>query len=341
MKIPEVALFVLLLCWLSLGIANGDVIYEAEAATLVGPVPANNEPNYTGTGYVEFVNDSVDYIEWSVNASTARAAKLSFRYALDSGSRPLRFQLNGQTVVQQFPFPATGSFSAWAYTLEVTVNLNAGSNAVRLTAIGSSGANVDHLRLDWVQNFPPAVDAGQDLTIRVPREYMMLTGSVIDDEKGDPDGFLESTWSQVSGPAAEFITDVNELDVNVHLAEVGDYEFQLSATDGELSSFDTVMIIYTDPLCPVGDADGDCIVNMVDLGVVGLDWLDNTGTSIADLDGDGWVRMKELSLLSQSWLLDWTGSLQVTISPAEAVAAGAQWRISDNPNRCSSRSSRD
>ena len=41
--------------------------------------------------------------------------------------------------------------------------------------------------------------------------------------------------------------------------------------------------------------------------------------------------MEELSLVAQSWQEDWTGSLQVTILPSEASAAGAQWRVDEGP----------
>ncbi|MBN1804215.1 MAG: chitobiase/beta-hexosaminidase C-terminal domain-containing protein, partial [Sedimentisphaerales bacterium] len=182
-------------------------------------------------------------------------------------------------------------------------------------------------QIDDSTNTPPEVNAGQDQTINQPQEYLTLTGSASDDGLGNPNGYLGTTWSQLSGPAnVEFITDIHQPEVTARFPATGSYELQLSATDGALNDSDEVMITVDEPTCPVGDIDGDCIVTLLDLDWVSLKWLDDTGT-IADLDGDKWVTLKELSLIAQSWLDDWTGSVQVTILPAEAVAAGAQWRV--------------
>ena len=183
-------------------------------------------------------------------------------------------------------------------------------------------------QVDVSINDAPIVDAGGDQTITLPREYLTLNGAVSDDGLGIPADYLESTWSQVSGPATvEFVTDIHQPQVTVHFPAPGVYQLQLYATDGELSDSEVVTITVADPVCPVGDTDGDCIVSLSDLGLIALNWLDNTGTSMADLDGDTWVKMQELSLVGQSWLENWTGSLHVTILPAEAAAAGAQWRV--------------
>jgi len=41
-------------------------------------------------------------------------------------------------------FVGTGSWTTWQ-TVSVTVNLQAGTNRIRLTSVGSSGANIDSL----------------------------------------------------------------------------------------------------------------------------------------------------------------------------------------------------
>ena len=65
-------LSVLLCGLLGFGIAHAEeVIYEAENATLVGPVFSNTFFGYTGTGYAEFQNTYNDYIRWTVVASAA------------------------------------------------------------------------------------------------------------------------------------------------------------------------------------------------------------------------------------------------------------------------------
>jgi hypothetical protein len=180
--------------------------------------------------------------------------------------------------------------------------------------------------LQEIGNAAPAINAGQDQTLYQPKEYLTLTGSVTDDGKGDPDGYLQSTWSQIAGSAtAEFLTDIHQTQITARFPSTGDYQLRLTATDGELTSYDDVTVTVGQPLCPAGDMDSDCQVEMSDLNALALAWLEDI--SFADLNGDGIVNIDELKLLTQSWLEDWTGSLQVTILPVEAVTAGAQWRM--------------
>jgi hypothetical protein len=183
------------------------------------------------------------------------------------------------------------------------------------------------MQIDGI-NYPPVANAGTNQTIYLPQEYLTLAGSVSDDGYSEPMGYLESTWSQLSGPATvEFVTDIHQPQVTARFPAMGEYELQLYATDGLLDASDTVMVTVNNSICPVGDVDGDCIVAMSDLSLVALDWLDNTGTSVADLDGDKGVKLRDLSLLAQSWLEDWTGSLQVTLNPAQVRSLGARWRV--------------
>ena len=223
------------------------------------------------------------------------------------------------------------SLSTGSHVLEISyreANTELDKFVIQLDSLTApSGDGPEESSSDPVNN-SPTVDAGNPQTITLPREYLTLTGSVSDDGLGEPMGFLESTWSQISGPTAEFVTDIHQSDVTVRFPAAGVYEFQLDATDGLLNATpDTVTITVADAVCPVGDVDGNCKVTLSDLGLVALDWLDSTGTSDADLDGDTWVKMSDLSLLGQSWQEDWTGSVQVTILPAEVLALGAQWRV--------------
>lgn len=183
------------------------------------------------------------------------------------------------------------------------------------------------MQIDGI-NYPPVVNAGTNQMIRWPRQYLTLEGSVTDDGRSDPDGYLASTWSQTGGPMTVEFADIHNPRTSAYFLVTGVYQLQLDAADGLLSAApDTVTITVGNPLCPVGDVDGDCKATLTDLGLIGLDWLDNTGTSIADLDGDSWVKMYELNLVGQSWLDDWTGTLQAAIYPAELIALGAQWRV--------------
>lgn len=177
-------------------------------------------------------------------------------------------------------------------------------------------------------NLAPVVFAGDDRDLRLPREYLQTEGTVSDDGFGNPDGFLSSTWSQLSGPAAiEFTGDDHSPETTVRFPAAGVYELQLHATDGQWESTDALQVTVYDPVCPLGDIDGDCVTGLSDLAALAGAWLGETGPLPADLNGDAAVDVEELHLLAASWREDWNGALRVILLPAEAVAAGAQWRV--------------
>ena len=117
---------------------------EAEDAALSGAKIATNHPGFSGSGFVDYVNASGDYVEWTVDVPIAGDYALAFTYALGQGNRPLAISVNGTVVASALAFPGTGGWSTWNET-EVTVALAAGVNQVRATATGQSGANVDYL----------------------------------------------------------------------------------------------------------------------------------------------------------------------------------------------------
>jgi glucose/arabinose dehydrogenase len=124
--------------------ADTQATYEAEQARLYGAVAAARYPGYTGAGYADYIHNYNDYVEWTANRVSAGTATLSFRYALFGRARALRITVNGIVAASKFSFPNTGSWSAWR-TVSLSVPLNAGANAIRATAIGASGPNMDNL----------------------------------------------------------------------------------------------------------------------------------------------------------------------------------------------------
>ncbi len=125
------------------------VIYEAEDATISQGVVESNHVGFTGTGFVNYNNSTGSYVEWTVTAATAGPATLTLRYANGTTvNRPV--DLNGTPV----DFPSTGTWTNWS-TVQVTLNLHAGSNLVRATATTiNGGPNLDHLAVDTAA--PPA-----------------------------------------------------------------------------------------------------------------------------------------------------------------------------------------
>lgn len=129
----------------SLTVIPENIVYQAEDVEFSGALVANAQLGYNGTGYVDYTNLSNDFIKWTVYVPTAGNYSLNFKYA-STTVRPLKLTINGVVVNASVPFPSTTSFAIWG-NYATTQLLNAGTNTITLTAIGSSGGNFDELTL--------------------------------------------------------------------------------------------------------------------------------------------------------------------------------------------------
>ena len=149
-------------------------------------------------------------------------------------------------------------------------------------------------------NLPPEVDAGKNVTTWLVDGVRTrnLDGTVTDDGAIMPYTVQWTVLSQPDDPNSPdaVIADPAAEDTSVTLSAVGQYVLQLEAFDGEYTGSDTVTIdVYNDsceaaqslpdyvPL--VGDLNGDCKVDDVDLALLQENWLqDNSLTEEYRLD---------------------------------------------------------
>ena len=120
--------------------------FEAETspATCDGTIDSN-WPGFSGTGFCNTTNATGSAVQWTVNATAAGPATLTFGYANGTtASRPATVTVNG-TAVATPTFGPTGAWTNWT-TTSVPVTLNAGANTVRLAATTANGAaNTDYV----------------------------------------------------------------------------------------------------------------------------------------------------------------------------------------------------
>ncbi|MBE0534618.1 MAG: lamin tail domain-containing protein [Phycisphaerae bacterium] len=152
--------------------------------------------------------------------------------------------------------------------------------------------------------WPPEVDAGTDRIVVLPYTAVQLDGTVA--YYGDHPELLAMAWTVEKAPAGVDIGDVvfepDNLveDPRVRLPAVaGAYTLKLSATDGTLGAEDTVRIVVMESMCPAGDLDGDCGVDLSDLHIMTSRWLEDAG--IGDIDGRAGVDLGDYSLLADNW----------------------------------------
>ncbi|HKR11221.1 MAG TPA: PKD domain-containing protein [Pyrinomonadaceae bacterium] len=93
-------------------------------------------------------------------------------------------------------------------------------------------------------NQPPTANAGADQTISLPDDTTDLNGVVTDD--GLPaGGTLSINWSKTSGPGNAAFANANSAVTTVQFSEPGSYVLRLTASDGEYTVFDELVITVT------------------------------------------------------------------------------------------------
>ncbi|MCG7377076.1 carbohydrate-binding protein [Paenibacillus sp. ACRSA] len=102
-------------------------------------------PGYTGSGYVNFNALTNSAIQWNnINNATSGTKNVKFRYALESGTRNLDVYVNGNKVISNTSFSATGSWSTWGEKT-IQVPMNSGTNTIRVVTTGTEGPNIDNI----------------------------------------------------------------------------------------------------------------------------------------------------------------------------------------------------
>ncbi len=118
---------------------------EAEDQTLVNAQIESSQSGFSGTGYVNSLNATGSYIEWTVNKANASDISLFFRYANGSGSaRVASLSVNGGQT-SNITFSDTGSWGTFVNSSSFTKSLVAGDNTIRITTTGQDAGNIDYL----------------------------------------------------------------------------------------------------------------------------------------------------------------------------------------------------
>jgi len=155
--------------------------------------------------------------------------------------------------------------------------------AVDTYAPGAQDPNYGPIFDFYVDNLPPEVEAGADVTTwLVNGSATAAVSATVED--ADP---TTSKWTVVTEPSAgaAVIAAPTLLDTTVTLTQIGAYGLKLEATDGEYTGSDTVTInVYNDSCeaaqslpdyVPIpGDINGDCRVNDADMAILQSHWLE-------------------------------------------------------------------
>ena len=131
-----------------------------------------------------------------------------------------------------------------------------------------------------ISNSAPTVEAGDEQHVWLTGGSVLvnLDATVTDDGHPAPSE-LTYSWSVTGGDAGSVVIaelpDFEDPDTEATITAVGTYTLQLTASDGELSASDTVIINVYENACeatkgaliplPASDINQDCVVNIADL----------------------------------------------------------------------------
>ncbi|MFB5760203.1 DUF5695 domain-containing protein [Paenibacillus medicaginis] len=195
---------------------------------------------------------SKDYVWFQLKNQTGQAHTTYVTFeGLEKGTYLVK--VNGQT---------KGKFNAYAPVNKLKLEIGtAASYTVELTPTTPD------------PNQAPAVNAGQDFTVKLP-DPVVLKGTAEDD--GLPQGKVTSEWSLVDGPQGANVTFASKtsLRTKVNVSAPGTYQFKLTANDSLLSAEDIVSVVV-ESAAPLPEQ----------LALYKLD--ETSGTVAADSSGSG------------------------------------------------------
>jgi poly(3-hydroxybutyrate) depolymerase len=126
-------------------------------------------------------------------------------------------------------------------------------------------------------NVPPVANAGSDITITLPTNFVALNGS-----GNDPDGSIASyQWTKISGPANHLFNNAAQAQTTVGNLDAGVYQFELKVIDnvGAIAKDTITVTVNVMPnLAPLVNAGADQTITLP---------LNTTILNGAGMDADG------------------------------------------------------
>jgi RHS repeat-associated protein len=149
-------------------------------------------------------------------------------------------------------------------------NVAAGTNTLTAAATDSLGATGFSFPVQIIvnpTNLPPQVYAGPDQITNLPDAQVKLSGSASDD--GLPSNYLAVTWSKISGPGTVTFDDSTQAVTTATFSTNGTYVLQLSASDGQYTTYSTnTILVLVSNAPPFVYAGPDQTVTNATLGVI-------------------------------------------------------------------------
>jgi hypothetical protein len=193
---------------------------QAEDASWDDARVESEHPGYTGSGYVNTSNSTGRWIEWTVDAAAAGSSTCVFRYANGSSGRAMDLSVNG-SVVASLGFVSADAWTNWS-TEQAVIPLDAGLNAIRLTAATSGGApNMDKMDITLPGTGPAPTPEPTPSPTPAATPAALITNMIVNDNSNAVD------WSI-------------QTNLQVNDKEFGDRNYLITTLPGDYSGSDWI-----------------------------------------------------------------------------------------------------
>lgn len=166
---------------------------EAEDAKVFGAKVANDHVGYSGRGFVDFVNQKQDYIEWTTQTEVPGTYNFGFQFANgDKISRSLRLTIDDILIGTSNFIPLSANWNNWAFYSGEKAYLKPGTHKIRITANGSSGPNIDYLIVNFNSDYPEQTLPGSYARTTAP-DFEIVNPLIESRPMAYPNPFVSST----------------------------------------------------------------------------------------------------------------------------------------------------
>ncbi|HEY9049613.1 MAG TPA: tandem-95 repeat protein [Ohtaekwangia sp.] len=222
-----------------------------------------------------------------------------------------------------------GTLANQTTTVLTVTNMVQGTYVFRLTATdnNSASASDDVTVIVEAANIPPTANAGSDVTLTLPTNSAILTGSGT-----DTDGTITTyLWEKLSGPAVT-LGATNQTTLNLTNLVQGTYSFRLTVTDNNGAKATDLVAVVVLPATvnqpPTVNAGADVIITLPTNSVV------LTGTA-SDSDGSISAYLWEI-IASPSATLSGTGTPTLTVTNMVEGVYTFRLTVTDNKSATAS-----
>ena len=232
---------------------------------------------YSGDSYINYTCDNSEYLEFTIESASGGLTDITISYINGGTSdRYLDIVVNGSVAVDNFVANGNGDWNQWQQGT-VNVNLNSGTNTVRLQATGSAAPHVDYIEYpddggDDVSVTGVAIDQG-DQTLD-EGQTVQLTVTVSPSDATDK----SVTWASSDAGIATVNTDGL-----VTAVAAGTATITVSSNDNSLYS-DNITVTVND-----GGSEGDAFIE--ENGSVTIE-AENYDTSVVS-SGQEWQSVSD------------------------------------------------